>query len=107
MLKITDAVLDSKENRIYEKLLLYNHLEFERERIKMGDCPQILKDKFSLGDMFLKRYGSSRKLKSKKLIIREWSLSGETGSCRLESMGFSLISFLHVLFLMGKVMKWA
>lgn len=42
----------------------------------MGETPQILKGKFSLGEIFLKRYGgqlygSSRKFKSKKLIIRE------------------------------------
>lgn len=64
----------------------------ERERIKMGESPQILKDKLNLVEMFLRRYGgqmygSSRKFKSKKPFIREWRLSGETGSCRLQSGG--------------------
>lgn len=62
--------------------------------------------------MFLRRYGgqmcgSGRKFKSKKSFIRERRLSGETGSCRLQTMGgICLVSFLHVLFLMGKVMEW-
>lgn len=102
-----------RKQRIYEKLLFYSSSELERERIKIGESPQIWKDKLNLGEMFLRRdggqmYGSGRKFKSKKSFIREWRLSGETGSCKLQSMGgICLISFLHVPFLMGKVMEWA
>lgn len=53
-------------------------------------------------------YRSSRKFKPKKSFTGGGKLSGETGSCRLQTMGgLCLISFLHVLLLMGKVMEWA
>lgn len=62
----------------------------ERERIRIGESPQIWKDKWNLGEMFLGRcggqmYGSSRKFKPKKgLLGKEGSQEREVhAGCRL------------------------
>lgn len=81
-----------KAEDLWEAAFLQPFRVEERERIKIGKSLQILKDKLNLGKMFLRSYGgqmygSSRKFKSKQPFMRERRLSGETGSCRLRSMG--------------------
>lgn len=84
----------------------------ERERIRRGESPQIWKDKWNLGEMFLGRcggqmYGSSRKFKPKKgLLGKEGSQERQVhAGCRLWG-ALSHLS-LHLLALMGTVMEWA